>query len=222
MRKITGTVLLLAVMYLCTPAFGNYFLLYDVSAPVTGVDFFYLESAVKVPLKGYMLLTLSDANAFVDVNLVLYGNNASGEKKYVILNYHGDSYLSPITTSTFYGYFDIRLVGDSPFDFTTHVLGKLALKDVGLGASAKKNIAPSLKGVINVPDGMLLDSRQSISGTGTVTMKLNSSMTKAINDTDPTWTAQQVIEGQVIGSKLKGIIPNIEAKGYEDASPTPP
>jgi hypothetical protein len=222
MRRFLGLVVLFAVLSTCVPSYGNYFLIYNVSATVKGVDFDFVDGAVTVPLKGYLLLTLSDANSFVDANLVLYGKNADRVKKYVQLDYHSDTFLQSTYTWNNLGYFGLIIDGGYSFGFRGQLMGKTALKDVGLGATSKKSIASSLKGVLNVEEGMLLDIRQDIAGTATISMTLNSSVTKSVNDTDPTWNAQQILEGQLLDGVLRGIKPDLEAKGYADASPPPP
>ena len=190
------------------------------SANVKGVDYNYLHEAVTIPLKGYLLLTLSDSNIFIDTNMVLYGKDTDGAKKYVELGYNGDNlYFSNSYMWRGYGYFGVVIDGGYVFGFRGQLIGKMALKDVGLGASSKKNVASSLKGVLNVEEGMLLDARQDIAGTSTISMSLNSVYTKGANGNDPVWDANSLMNGQEINGINRGIKPDLQAKGYADATP---
>jgi len=213
MRRLIGSAVLFAVLSLTVPSYGNYYLIYNMSANVKGVDYNYLHEAVTIPLKGYLLLTLSDSNIFIDTNMVLYGKDTDGAKKYVELGYNGDNlYFSNSYMWRGYGYFGVVIDGGQ-------LIGKMTLKDVGLGATTKKNVASSLKGVLNVEEGMLLDARQDIAGTSTISMSLNSVYTKGANGNDPVWDANSLMNGQEINGINRGIKPDLQAKGYADATP---
>jgi hypothetical protein len=220
MKRLLGLAVLFAILFMCAPSYG-YFLVYNISATVKGVDYGYAQGVVSIPLKGYVLVTLNDSDGFVDANLVLYGTNSTGEKVYVELNLNGNEYLDDTETWADYGYAFVYIEGRdaSYFDWDGQVFGKTALKDIGLGSASKKNVAGSLKGAINVWEGMLLDTRQDIIGTASVSMSLNSSYTKAVNDNDPSWTKEEILEGQIVSGKLRGIKPDLEAKHYVNATP---
>jgi hypothetical protein len=220
MRRLIGSAVLFAVLSLTVPSYGNYYLIYNMSANVKGVDYNYLHEAVTIPLKGYLLLTLSDSNIFIDTNMVLYGKDTDGAKKYVELGYNGDNlYFSNSYMWRGYGYFGVVIDGGYVFGFRGQLIGKMTLKDVGLGATTKKNVASSLKGVLNVEEGMLLDARQDIAGTSTISMSLNSVYTKGANGNDPVWDANSLMNGQEINGINRGIKPDLQAKGYADATP---
>ncbi len=207
----------LVMLGVCATSFGNYFLIYNVSMTVKGVDY-DTGGAVTVPMKGYFVLDLNDSDEFVDANLVLYGKNPDGEKVYVELDRNGNELLGGTETRLDYGYFFIYLGGANYFSFDAQLIGKTKLKDVGLGTDEKKEIASSVKGVISVWEGMLLDASQDISGTANISMTLNNAYTKAVNDTDPTWTQEQIIEGQLIDGEMRGIKPDLARKDYTAAS----
>jgi hypothetical protein len=210
----------LVMLSLCASSYG-YYLVYNVTATVKGLDYDWAEAVVTVPLKGYMVLTFADGcDTPVDVNLVLYGYDANTPKKqkvYVELDRNSNGYLGDTTGWYAYGYYNVYLHGTTPFNFEAQLMGKTVSKDIGLGASAKKDVVSSMKGVICVWELMLLDARQDITGTANISATLNNTYTKAVNDTEPSWTNEQIIEGQLIGNKTRGIKPDLEAKGYHEA-----
>jgi hypothetical protein len=219
MRRLIGLAALFAVLSLSVPSYG-YFLIYNVSANVKGVDLDYVEGAVTIPFKGYLLLTLDDSNNFVDANLALYGKNPDGVKRYVELGRHSDNVFFVGSFSWIdHGYFGVVINGADPFGFHGQLIGKTVLKDVGLGSTAKKSIPSALKGVLNLEEGMLFDVRQRIAGTSSISMSLNSTYTKWVNGADPVWDANSIMNGQEINGINRGIKPDIAAKGYADATP---
>jgi len=219
MKRILGLVVLFTVLSTCVPSFGNYFLLYNVSTTVKGVDYDDAEGAVTVPTKGYLLLTLDDSNEFVDANLVLYGKNTENVKVFVELGYNDIGFLGDTYTWAAYGYFFIYLQGMGYFDFEAQLIGKTKLKDIGLGTTEKKDVASRVKGVIAVWEDMLLDSSQDIKGTANMSMTLNNRLTKSFNDTEPTWDANSIMNGQEIEGVNRGIKPDLVRKGYDNATP---
>jgi len=203
---------------MCASSYG-YFLIYNVSTTVKGID----EEAgtpISIPLKGYLVLNMDDnCDATLDINLILYGKNPAGQKVYTQLNDNGNDYLGYAFGYTQWGYFTIRLEGVDVFDFETGLMGKVKEKDVGLGSDSKKNVASSLKGVICVWDNMLLDTAEYITGTANISMTLNNKYTKTVNDTEPSWTQEQIIEGQLVDGEMTGLKPLLEDKGYVEVVP---
>jgi hypothetical protein len=220
MRKISTVLVVLVMMAMCTSSFG-YFLIFNVSTTVKGADY-DTDLATTIAMKGYLLLNIADGcDTLVDANLVLYGKDTSKQKVYVRLNYTSDEFLDiDIWTIGDFVFFGLDTEGPY-FDFECMLSGKGKMLDIGYGTSDKKYVANSIKGVGMVWDGYLLgpSSDQDVSATGNVSATLNNPYTKAVNDTDPTWTQDQIIHGQMIGGTLRGIIPDLEAKGYEDATP---
>jgi hypothetical protein len=218
MRRISTVLVVLVMMAMCTSSFG-YFLIFNVSTTVKGADS-DTDLATTIAMKGYLLLNIADGcDTLVDANLVLYGNDTSKHKVYVLLN-HNEYLDADIWTVGDFVFFDLWTQGPY-FDFQCMLSGKGKLLDIGYGTSDKKYVASSIKGVGMVWDGYLLGPSvdQDVSATGNVSATLNVKYTKSVNDTDPTWTQDQIVHGQLIGSTLRGIIPDLEAKGYEDATP---
>jgi hypothetical protein len=217
-----------ALLWMCSASFG-YFLIYNLSTTVNGVDY-ETEQKVSVPLKGYLILRLNDSNEILDANLILYGRGTHTPKNkvYVQLNNLESSDSNCLewdigtpggergnfVCSNFWTYAN----KSSPFDFEWLLTGKKSLKDVGYLAGNRR-VASSLKGVFVVWYGMLLDADQDIEGTSNISMMLNTAYTKRVNNTDPIWTQTRIIEGQIINGKLCGIKPDLENKGYKDATP---
>jgi hypothetical protein len=228
MRKLSAGLVMLALLWMCSASFG-YFLVYNVSATVNGVDY-ETELRVSVPLKGYLVLRLNDSNELQDANLVLYGKDANTPKSkvYVQLNYFESSDSNclkwdigtpggeqgNLVSSNFWTYAN----KSSPFDFEWLITGQKSVKNVGYIAGDRK-VASSLKGVFMVWDGMLLDADQDIQGTSNISMTLNTAYTKGVNGTNPAWTQDKIIEGQIIGGKLRGIKPDLESKGFQNVTP---
>jgi hypothetical protein len=212
----------------CSVSFG-YVLVYNVSTAVNGADY---DTGLKVtvPLKGYLVLRLNDSDELQDANLILYGKGANipKNKVYVQLNRLESSDTNclrwdigtpggeqgDLVSSNFWTYGN----KSSFFDFEWLMMGKKSIKNVGQLAGNKR-VAGSLKGTIMVWDGMLLDADQDIQGTSNISMTLNAVYTKWANGTNPTWTQDQIIEGQTVVGKLRGIKPDLESKGYEDVTP---
>jgi hypothetical protein len=217
---------MLTLLWMCSASFG-YFLVYNVSTTVKGADY---ETGMKAsaPFKGYLVLRLNDSDELQDANLILYGNDANTPKNkvYVQLNRFGSSdsnclkwnigtpggEQSNLVSSNFWTYAN----KSSPFDFEWIVTGQKSVKNVG---SIDRKVASSLKGVFMVWDGMLLDADQDIEGTSNISMVFNTAYTKLVNGTNPAWTQDQIIEGQIIGGKLRGIKPDLENKGFQNVTP---
>jgi hypothetical protein len=228
MRKISTILVALVMLAMCASSYG-YFLIYNVSTTVGAVDFATeFDLKVSIPLKGYLVLVLNDSDVVQDFNLILYGKDASTPKKpvYVLLNSlqsSGSNYLNLYVDDSFsYTFYDFRISGEveNPFNFQGLVMGKKSIKNVG-STPGNREVAGSLKGSFLVFTGMLLDIRQDLEGTANISMTLNNTYTKGANDTGPSWTQDQIIHGQMISGVLRGIIPDLEAKHYEDATPTP-
>lgn len=215
MKRLLGLAVLFVVLSASVPSYG-YFLVYNVSYTVNGADK-STNAKVTIPLKAYLVVNLDDSNnELVDANLILYGNDTSGNKKYVQLNYSdSNSFLGADVwrtgTEAFVSLWDNA--GTLDFDIVLH--GKSALKDIGFGASDKMQVAGSIKGVTIIWGGFLLgpSTSQDVSGTATASASLNTAGTKSINQHG--WTQDQIIEGD------GGLISMLEGKGYVKATLPP-
>jgi len=226
MKKLLLTGMVVLVMFgICSSSFGDYFLIYNVSTTMKGIDF-DIDSQVSAPVKGYLLVKLDDSDAILDANLILYGNDANTPKKvkvYAQLNSSDSStnnYLDWDTDKSVglkgtYVFTNVWTYGNilSPFDFEWLIMGKQVVKNVGTLAG-NRPVVSSAKGVLMVWSGMLLDYDQDLEGTSNISLTLNMSYTKAVNDSEPTWTQDQIVNGQTINGKERGIIPDLEAKHY--------
>jgi hypothetical protein len=219
-----GLAVLLVVLSMCVPSYGNFFLIYNVSTTVKGADS-ATDAKATVALKGYLVLNLTDANGYVvDANLIMYGNDANTPKKqkvYVQLNYSDSAdYLS--ADVWYIG--DLMFVdfwGDSPWDFEIMLQGKASYKDVGWGTGPGDEAwaASSIKGVNMVWDKFLLgpNGDQDVSGTATASASLDLKTTKLVNKNG--WTQENIVEtgGTIAGKHQNSLIEILTAKHYNPA-----
>jgi hypothetical protein len=218
--------ILLVMLGVCATSFGNYFLIYNVSTTMKGVDF-NTDQKVSVPLKGYLILDIDDSNdAVQDVNFVMYGKDANMPKNPVYVQFNSlqssdRNYLNwGMDNSGSYVFYDFWIpYGESnTFCFRWFVMGKKSTKNVGL-IPGERDIAGSMKGTLIVWYGMLLDNDLDMEGTSNVSVTLNNSYTKMFNSTGTTWTKDQVLNGQLIGGVTRGIKPDLARKHYTDVTP---
>jgi hypothetical protein len=228
MKKIMSGLVVLVSLLVSVPSFGDatHILIYNISASVKGADD---DTGLKatVPLKGYLILTLSDATTIEDADLILYGKDASTtpKKVYVRLNYTEMTdqhfvYISQIGDYLFLEIGEYTDAGPSWFDVL--VMGKWKVTNVG-PLVGDENVAKSMKGAFVVWGGYLLGPSidQDISGTSNISLTLNKAGTKWANGNNDEGlggapelkTQDDVIEG-AIGPD--GILTN---KGYIDATP---
>jgi hypothetical protein len=221
MRRLLGLAVLFVVLSVCVSAYGNFFLIYNISTTVKGADY-NTDAKVSIPLKGYLVLNLTDADGFVaDANLILYGNDANTPKKqkvYVQLNYSDSDEFLNINVWYISDLMFVDFWTDGPWDFEIMLQGKASYKDVGWGTAPGDEAwaASSIKGVSMVWDNFLLgsDPDQDVSGTSNASATLDIKATKYVNAQG--WTQEQVIE---IGSPAHlGLIPMLESKGYVAAT----
>jgi hypothetical protein len=218
MKRLLGLVILFVVLSVCVPSYG-YFLIYNVSGSVKGVN---NTTPGSISWKAYLVLNLDNVSGDItDANLVIYGKDSSKAKVYVQFNNAG---TAPLISSDLWQQGDIMVLNvwdyTDPFDFEGLILGKVSAKNIGLVNTVL--IPGSMKGTMMIWDGRLFDVSDQIAGTGNVSATLNSSYTKGVNGTNPTWTQDQIIEGQSISGKMRGVKPDLEAKGYTNATPVVP
>jgi hypothetical protein len=221
MRRISAALVVLVMLAMCALSFGNYFLIYNVSATVNGADD---DTGVKttVPMKGYLVVNLTDDDGdFVDANLILYGNDSSTPKKqkvYVVLNYNSDEFLD-VESRVIGDFAFMDITGSGPFNFEMLISGKQTLKDIGKGTLDKKNVPSSIKGNLIVRTGFLLgpDAEQDVAGTANVSATLWAVATKWVNganDEHVQWTQDEILSGRGEDDGLIGIL---EGKLYRPA-----
>ena len=218
MRNLSTIMVVLVMLAMCATSFGNYFLIYNVSASVKGADD-NTGLAATIPLKGYLVLNLSGPVTVEDANLVLYGNDSNTPKKqkaYIELSYTemADGHFVEMTHIGDFIFLEIAEYADpGPFYFDVYVMGKWKEKDI---SGTLTPVASSMKGALVVWSGYLLGPSpdQDISGTSNISLTLNNTYTKYVNGTDPTWTQDQILNGQMIDGALRGIKPDLEKKGF--------
>jgi hypothetical protein len=213
-------VVVFVVLSVSVPSYG-YFLIYNVSGSAKGAND---GSKASISWKAYLLMDINDGNGILqDANMVMYGKDSTKTKVYIQFNVNGTAPLlrtylpdqgSDFMAFNFYDYND-------PFDFEGLIIGKVKSKKIGLDVN--KNVASSMKGMLMIWDGQLFDADDYITATGNVSATLNNSFTKAVNDTDPVWTKDEIVAtGKVVNGKLRGMIPDLEAKDYTNATPVIP
>ncbi len=220
MRRISTVLVVLSMLAMCTTSFG-FFLIYNVSTSVKGVDS-YADTKAAVPLKGYLLINFDIDGEPIDGNLILYGKDANvpvKQKVYVIFNYGSEESLDVDTTEAdLGGQFFMDIIGSGNLSFSILLGGKLVSKDVGLDENVV--LPPSLKGNIQVRGGYLLgpSTSQDIWGTANISVTLNNLYTMYVN-AEPAWTQDDIIYGKDVEGVTRGLIPDLAAKGYVSGMP---
>jgi hypothetical protein len=183
MRKLLTLFVMLAVLGVCAPSYG-YLLIYNVSSTFKGVDS-DANSAENVPIKGFLVLDMNDPNETLDdAEMVLYGKDADKAKVYFVETFGGDAGIDWTVEGDFVTV-DLEDSSD-PFDYEMRLTGKIADKNVGLGADDKKGVANSLKGTIVSWQGMIFDDSQVLFGSGITSMTFYPGPTKSYNEDDAT------------------------------------
>jgi len=213
MRRLTGLAVLLAVLYICTPSYGNYFLIYNVSYTVKGVN---SGQPASIPLKGYLVANIDDSDGSIaDANLIIFGKDSlnNNQKTYVQLNYQGGNSSLNIRARTYYNGnfagFDIWSYHYSAdLYFEIFGVGKMVSKDIGTGLLTY--VATSLKGSVSVWGNMVLNPDDDVLGTGNISMSLWLPETKYANASG--WTQDQIV---VSGdSSHQGLLQMVTGKGF--------
>ena len=222
MRKLSACLVVLVVFGICSPSFG-YMLLYKVSTTVKGADDDTGEK-VRIPLKGYLLLNINEYDEIADANLILYGKDTDGARKYVQLNHSDSDQLLGADDEIWYAG-DMAFVGiwgNAPFDFEIFLSGKAKWRNVGLGDEEEKFVARSIKGVTIIWADFVLGSSadQDILGSANASATLWNAAVKAVNDPEEPWTQDEIIETgkELTGGHENSLIEILEGKDFEPAT----
>ena len=215
MRRLLGLAVLFVVLSVSVPSYGvssNYFLIYNLSSTVKGVN---NTTPVSIPWKAYLVLSFDNSDNAVDANMIMYGKDSNNVKVYVQLNYSDSAHL--FNSDSFWQKgaskaFNFYSASDNPFDFVGFVIGKSKATNIGL--SNTKNIANSMTGTMIVWDNMLFNASDNIAGSGAVSMSLYTAATKAVNTYGLTQD-QIVVDGYLT---YKSIIQTLVAKGFTTAT----
>jgi hypothetical protein len=214
MRRLFWLAVVFVVLSVCVPSYG-YFLIYNMSGSVAGVN---NETKASISVKGYLVANLDDTNDVpVDANLILYGQDSSKHKVYVVLNYSdANEYLE--ADAWWQGDYAVFAFWSSeyfPFDIEGLMVGLAKEKNIGL--ADMKYVASSMKGSMMVWGNMLFDADDDIAGTGNISASLNVPETTYVNQNS--WTQDRIMEGS---GAHKGLIQQLTSKGYVAATlPTP-
>lgn len=207
MKRLLGLSVLFVVLCMCVPSYGNHSLIYNVSGAVKGIN---NNASVSIPWKGYLVVTLSDSSAFLDANLIMYGQNSAKKKVYIE---HGYKETDVNSLGVVHQVHDTFLTFDftcdtADFYFEGYILGKVALIDVG--RPVKKLVAAKPSGTMIVRGLMIFDQDDDVEGTSAVSCSLWTAATKYVNSNS--WTVNQIIDTG--DGSYKGLIPQLVAKGY--------
>lgn len=217
MKRLLGLAVLFVVLCMCVPSSygtsGNYFLIYNVSCTVKGVN---NDTKASIPLKAYYVVNLDSGDNLVDANLIMYGKDSSKNKVYIELDHDANVPYKLLEDYWWQdkGDFAVFDIWDynTPFDFEGLVVGLSAPKDIGLGTNNKKWVASSMTGPMMIWGDMLFDPDDDIAGGGTISASLDLKTTKLVNQNH--WTEDQIING------TGGLIQKL--RGYSPATLPPP
>jgi hypothetical protein len=167
----TLAILFVTLAVLCVPSYG-YILVYNMSGSYKTLDT-AVESLYSSSFKGYLVMNVNDVNGAIEQSTaIMYGKNAGGGKVYTTIS-------DVVYVSGQYGQFmDIELYVENGFD--TVMIGKVKTMDIG--GNLFTGVGTSLKGnMLFYEDSYLFDDSQYLTGSGTSSLSLNSSRTKAAN-----------------------------------------
>jgi len=210
MRKLLGLVILCAILSICAQSYG-YFLVYDISSTIHGSDK-DINAKITIPLKGYLVLKLSDGNnAVIDANLILYGKDIYGYKVYYLLDPVDGNNQFKAETRYIGREVYIAVLGGNPYHFEMMLSGTTSSRDIGFGADYTRNVAGSLKGVNTIWTGFVLGpyDGQDVSGTANASAVLVNGLTIYANKHN--WTQEQIVYGD---SVRDGLLDILYAKRY--------
>jgi hypothetical protein len=177
-KKLSAVLVVLVMLGICTSSYG-YFLIYNLTGAVRGVD--TNDTVVTIHFKGYLVMDFNDSNSLIDANMIMYGRDSHRHKVYVQLNASDSNEFLAVTISprdkrTFY-----ELNGSSLFDFNLFMMGSVFRRNIGLAQG--KDIASELRGVITNQEGIFFTLDQEITGVGTdISASLFTLATRGVND----------------------------------------
>lgn len=207
MKKLTMSLVILAVLGIGTPSSGNYLLIYNASFTIKGVD---NVTPATAQLKAFIVMDFDESHDnLVDTNMIMYAKNAAGSRVYVCLNENDSNDFLDMSANVEGQYIVLDFDTGDPFNFDGMLLGKRKMRNIGLVEDM--NVAGSMKGVIRSLGGVFLNEGQEIRGTATVTAALSGPLTKTANQ-DPPMTTNAAV------ALLRA---TLEGKGYQQFSPTP-
>jgi len=208
MKRVLTLLVVLAVLGMCAPSYG-YILVYKLNSTVKVVDD-TSETAMSIPVKGYLAVDLSDEDESLnDATMVFYGKDGSDNKIYFMQELNTDGFdmdWSLIGISDYIGV-DVWNSNESPFDYEIILTGVQNNKNVGFGnGTLDRRTAPNiLKGTMVSWWGAIFDIDQELFGSGDAAMVFDFSLTKAANQSEAT-----------VDDVIDEIVGGLEDKGYEE------
>jgi len=208
MKKMLALLVVLTVLGMCAPSFGDYVLVYKaiISGKLLNVD----ENTLKgVQMKAFLVMDIVESDkpdvndTSGDASLVLY-DRVPGPKRFATIDMT-DSITLKITPSAAKP--DLIAVSMGQNDWWAMLTGNLKVINVGLTG---KSVAPtSLSGRINI-DGVFFE-QTNIMGSADIVANLDKSLTKEGNKTSA--TVSDLVDG------TGGIVDMLKAKGFIDITP---
>jgi hypothetical protein len=168
MRTLKLWMIIVVMLAVCAPSFG-YVLVYNVISRVKAVT--DIDSLVGVAVRGYLVLDINESGDVNECYWMTYGKDSTGAKVYT-----SESPDPILSVNGRYQTFSM----DTGDGWSVIVLGKITSKNIGL--ADKQAIAYTMAGNFVVNGGFVLDGDQ-LTGSGAMVITLNSTKTKAANQT---------------------------------------
>ncbi|MGA2680104.1 MAG: hypothetical protein ABSF37_12520 [Sedimentisphaerales bacterium] len=173
MKMLKVWVVVLVLLAVSTPSFG-YILVYNALSRIKAIDS-VANSLVGIAVRGYLILDINDTDGDVDASYwLIYGKDGDGTKVY--------TWAEPDQLQLSVSGKCQSVSMDTEDGWSITVVGKITNKAIGL-AAGKQLIAYSMSGNLIIPmdGGVVLNDNQSLTGSGTISITLNSTKTKAAN-----------------------------------------
>lgn len=189
MKWLLTGVVVTVLLGICSPSYGDYFLIYNTSVSVKGGNA-ATDKAVNIPLKGILVFHYGSGGLIEDVNLITYGEDFNKPRRQNVYVEHdfsdmvaGQHAVDVNDVNGGYLLMDIT-EHDSPFYFEGVMLGKWKYMTID---SQRRKVAGNLTGSFDVWGGCLLGpdiSYENITGIGIVSATLNTKQTNWANGSD--------------------------------------
>ncbi len=172
MKTLKVWIVILAMLAVCAPSFG-YILVYNTLSRIKAVDS-VANSVIGVAVRGYMVLEVNGVDGDVNASYwLIYGKDGDGANVY--------TWAEPAQLQLSVSGRCQSVSIDTEDGWSLTAVGKITNKAIGV-AAGKQLIAYSMSGNLIIPmDGVVLNDDQSLTGSGTISITLNSTKTKAAN-----------------------------------------
>jgi hypothetical protein len=206
MKRLAVLCLIIGLIGVCSPSYG-YILVYKLTSTIKTVET-DANAMMNVKVSGYLALDINDVEEIVDDSrMVIYGKDADANKVYYVEDFSGNPRVEWTEEGA---YLTVEMINHRGiFYYDLRLTGKIKEKDVGFGADDLRNAASSAKGSMYSTHGSLFDQGQTLFGSGSATMTLDTKKTKAANDVTPS-TLDEIMTEIVAGEG--GLV----EKGYQE------